>query len=127
MERPHDQDRALPEGRRWRVLAAKAASLWIVAIAIVVVDWVVLGRLQPDPQGRLPAWQPEPVLVGGVVGRRRRRRPRPAGHRRLHLLGIAAAVIVRNALGGSRSRLASSSPRSSAAGNFAAVAPWTLT
>ena len=46
------------EGRRWRVLAAKAASLWLAAMAIVAVDWIALALLSPILKAAYPLGHP---------------------------------------------------------------------
>jgi ABC-type transport system involved in multi-copper enzyme maturation permease subunit len=114
------------EGRRWRVLAAKAASLWIVATAITVVDWAALAAVAPILKAAYPL--DSPVLSSSAawsaVASDAARAPLVIAA--FTVLGIAAAVIVRNALGGFALAAAVLIASLSAAGNFAVVAPYTL-
>jgi ABC-type transport system involved in multi-copper enzyme maturation permease subunit len=115
------------DGRRWRVFAAKVASLWAAAIAILIVDWVALAALSPVLKAACPlpgqalSWSSAWSAVAADAARA------PVIIAVFALLGAAAAVLIRNTLGAFV--LAGGVVLTSllAAGNFAAVAPWTLT
>ena len=95
---------------------------------ILALDWVVLDRRQPDPQSRLSADRPRPVMGPRVVDRRRRRRPGPAGHRRLrHRRRDRRGDHPQRPRSLRAGRRRSCSASLTAAGNLPAVAPWTLT
>jgi ABC-type transport system involved in multi-copper enzyme maturation permease subunit len=53
----------LQEGHRWRVLAAKALSLWLAGVAIMVACWAVLATIAIalahayPPPGPTPGWR----------------------------------------------------------------------
>jgi ABC-type transport system involved in multi-copper enzyme maturation permease subunit len=114
------------DGRRWRLFAAKVASLWVVAVGLLIVDWAVLAAVSPVLKSAYPlpgpglswsaAWSAvatdaaRALVVMAVFA----------------VLGTAAAVIVRNALGAFA--VAGSFVLASllAAGNISALAPWTL-
>jgi ABC-type transport system involved in multi-copper enzyme maturation permease subunit len=114
------------EGRRWRVLGAKLVSLWVVAIAILILDWAALAAVSPILRAAYPlaapglSWSSAWTSVAADAARA------PLVIAVFALLGLTASVIVRNALGAFA--LASSVLIASlaAAGNFAALAPWTL-
>jgi ABC-type transport system involved in multi-copper enzyme maturation permease subunit len=59
------------EGRRWRVLAAKLVSLWFVAIATLILDWVALAAISPILKASFPLADPRPIMVFRVDVRRR--------------------------------------------------------
>lgn len=87
------------EGRRWRVLAAKLASLWLVAVGLLLVTWAALAllsfafrtyRVGGSAMSTEAAWKlAEPpvgrsllVLAAFVV------------------VGVLASLVTRNTLGG---------------------------
>ncbi len=115
------------EGRRWRVLAAKVASLWVAATAIVAADWVVLGAVSPILKAAYPlggaglSWSSAWSAVAADAART------PLIIAVFSCFGLAAAVIVRNALGAFALAGAVILTSLMVAGNFSAVAPWTLT
>jgi ABC-type transport system involved in multi-copper enzyme maturation permease subunit len=114
------------EGRRWRVLAAKLVSLWVVAMAIFVADWVALAAASPILKSAYPlggggmSWSAAWSAVAADAARA------PLVMAVFCLLGVAAAVVVRNALGAFVAGAGIVVASVAAAGNFAAVAPWTL-
>jgi hypothetical protein len=115
------------EGRRWRVLAAKMASLWLASLGIVIVDWVALALLSPVLKAAYPlagpssSWSSAWTAVAADAARL------PLVLAVFTVVGVAAGVVVRNALGAFL--LAGSFLLASllAAGNLSGVAPWTLT
>jgi ABC-type transport system involved in multi-copper enzyme maturation permease subunit len=114
------------DGTRWRVVAAKIASLWIAAMAILIVDWVVLAVASPVLKAEYPlpgaglSWSAAWTSVAADVGRA----PMIIGV--YAVLGVAASVIIRNSLGAFALAGAVLIGSLAAAGNFSAVAPWTL-
>jgi hypothetical protein len=86
------------EGRRWRVLAAKLASLWLAGVGILLVVWAVLalaswwfGRYQlaGAPLRAASAWRlagPQAARALLVIAA-------------FVVLGVLAAVVTRNTLG----------------------------
>jgi ABC-type transport system involved in multi-copper enzyme maturation permease subunit len=114
------------EGRRWRILAAKAASLWIAAMGIVAVDWIALALLSPILKAAYPlglgglSWSASWSAVAADAARA------PLVIAVFAALGVAAAVVVRNAIGAFAIASGILLASITAAGNLAAVAPWTL-
>jgi ABC-type transport system involved in multi-copper enzyme maturation permease subunit len=114
------------DGRRWRVLAAKAASVWIAAIAILVVDWVVLAAASPLLQAAYPlsspglSWSAAWSSVAADAARA------PFIVAIFAIVGVAAAVLVRNSLGAFALAGGFLVASLTVAGNFPALAPWTL-
>jgi ABC-2 family transporter protein len=114
------------EGRRWRVLAAKAASLWIAAVAIVAVDWIALALLSPILRAAYPlgydglSWSASWSAVAADAARA------PLVIAVFAALGVAAAVVVRNAIAAFAIASGILLASITSAGNLAAVAPWTL-
>ena len=126
MDLSDHQDPAVPGGQAGAGAGRQGRQRVDAGSAIWVVDWIVL-RGQPEhrkPPIRCPAqaclgprpgrpspptW-PGPPLILGVWT----------------VLGVGAAVIVRNALGAFAVCGAVLLASLMAAGNFAAVAPWTL-
>jgi ABC-type transport system involved in multi-copper enzyme maturation permease subunit len=114
------------EGRRWRILAAKLVSLWVVALAIMLLDWVTLAALSPILKAAYPLAAPGLSWSAGWTSVAADAARTPLILAAFAVLGVAAGVIIRNALGAFA--LAGSFVVASlaAAGNIAAVAPWTL-
>ncbi len=114
------------EGRRWRVLAAKLVSLWVVAMAILILDWVVLAAVSPILKASYPlaapglSWSSAWTSVAADAARA------PLIIAVFAFLGVAASVIVRNALGAFALAGSVLIASLAAASNFAAIAPWTL-
>ena len=114
------------EGRRWRVMAAKTASLWLVAMAVLVVDWVALALLSPVLKAAYPlglhglAWSAAWSAVAADAARA------PLVIAAFVALGVAAAVVVRNTIGAFAVAAGTLVVSVAGAGNLAAVAPWTL-
>jgi len=114
------------EGRRWRVLAAKTASLWLVACAILLVDWVVLAALSPVLKAAYPlggpglAWSAAWSAMAADLGRA------PLTVAVFTVVGVAAAVLVRNALGAFALAAGALVTSLVIAGNFSELAPWTI-
>ena len=114
------------EGRRWRVLAAKAASLWLAAMAIVAVDWIALALLSPILKAAYPlghpglSWSAALSAVAADAARA------PLVIAVFATLGVAAAVVVRNTIGAFAIASGILVASITGAGNLAAVAPWTL-
>jgi ABC-type transport system involved in multi-copper enzyme maturation permease subunit len=114
------------EGRRWRVLAAKAASLWLGAMAMVAVDWIALALLSPILKAAYPlahgglSWSAAFSAVAADAARA------PLVIAAFATLGVAAAVVVRNTIGAFAVASGVLVASITAAGNLAAVAPWTL-
>jgi len=115
------------EGRRWRVLAAKVVSLWVAAVAILVVDWVVLAAASPLLKAAYPlsgpslSWSSAWSTVAADAARA------PVILAVFVVLGVGAVVILRNALGAFALAAGFVAASLVVAGNFSAVAPWTLT
>ena len=115
------------EGRRWRVIAAKAASLWIVAIGVLVVDWVALALFSPILKAAYPlgtrglSWSAAWTAVAADAARA------PLVLAAFTVLGVTAAVLIRNTIGAFAAALGILVVSLAAAGNLAAVAPWTIT
>lgn len=114
------------EGRRWRIFAAKLVSTWVVAMTILILDWMALAAVSPILKASYPlaapglSWSAAWTSVAADAARA------PLVIAVFAFLGVSASLIVRNALGafaGAGSLLIASL---AAAGNFAAVAPWTL-
>jgi ABC-type transport system involved in multi-copper enzyme maturation permease subunit len=87
------------EGRRWRVLAAKAASLWLAGVALLLVLWAGLALLAVALRAAYPVGQAHL----GAAEAWRLAGPQ-AGRALLVLagfvaLGVLAAAITRNTLG----------------------------
>ena len=115
------------EGRGWRVIAAKAASLWIVAIGVLVVDWVALALFSPILKAAYPlgtrglSWSAAWTAVAADAARA------PLVLAAFTVLGVTAAVLIRNTIGAFAAALGILVVSLAAAGNLAAVAPWTIT
>ena len=114
-------------GTRWQVLAAKAASIWIAAIVILLGDWVVLAAASPILKAAYPL--PGPGLSWGqawsAVAADAARAPLIIAV--FAILGVAAGLIMRNTLAAFSVAGGITLASLAAAGNLAAVAPWTLT
>jgi ABC-type transport system involved in multi-copper enzyme maturation permease subunit len=114
------------DGTRWRVVVAKIASLWIAAVAILIVDWVVLAVASPVLRAAYPlpgaglSWSAAWTSVAADVARA------PMIIAVYAVLGVAASVIIRNSLGAFALAGGLLIGSLAAAGNFSAVAPWTL-
>lgn len=114
------------DGRRWRLYAAKVASLWVVAVGLLILDWALLAAVSPALKAAYPlpgpglSWSAAWSSVATDAARA------PVVMAVFAVLGTAAAVIVRNALGAFA--VAGSFVLASllAAGNISALAPWTL-
>ena len=112
----------LQEGRRWRVLAAKAASLWLAAMAMVVVDWIALALLSPILKAAYPlahgglSWSAAFSAVAADAARA------PLVIAAFATLGVAAAVVVTNTIGAFAVASGVLVASITAAGNLAAVA-----
>jgi len=113
-------------GTRWRILAAKAGSLWLAAVAMVILDWVVLAAVSPLLKAAYPlagpglSWSSAWSSVAADAARA------PLILAVFAILGVAASVIVRNSLGAFALAGGVLVASLAAAGNFPAVAPWTL-
>lgn len=87
------------EGRRWRVLAAKIASLWLGTVGLLLVTWlglIIVGRLAvawADLTAPGPGLSAEVRIAGPVVARAL------LVFLVFTVLGVASAVITRNTLG----------------------------
>jgi ABC-type transport system involved in multi-copper enzyme maturation permease subunit len=87
------------EGRRWRVLAAKIVSLWLMAVGLLVVAWIglaVVGQLalaSSNLPGPNPTTSASLRMTGPVVGRAL------LVFLVFTVLGVVAASITRNTLG----------------------------
>jgi hypothetical protein len=114
------------DGRRWPFLAAKAASLWIVALALVVVDWAALAALSPLLKSAFPlpgpglGWAAAWTSIAADLARA------PLVLAVFAVAGVAASVILRHALGAFALAGGVLVASLTAAGNIAALAPWTL-
>ena len=114
------------QGRRWRVLAAKTASLWLAAMVIVVVDWIALALFSPILKAAYPlgrpglSWSAAFSAVAADAARA------PLVIAVFATLGVAAAVVVRNTIGAFALAIGILVASITGAGNLAAVAPWTL-
>jgi ABC-type transport system involved in multi-copper enzyme maturation permease subunit len=114
------------EGRRGRVLSAKFASLWAVALALAALDWACLAALSPILKAAYPlggpglSWSSAWSAVAADAART------PLVLAVFCVLGLTAGVVVRNALGAFV--VAGGAVLSSlvVAGNFSAVAPRTI-
>ncbi len=86
------------EGRRWRVLAAKTASLWIAGLALVLVAWAALAALLLILRAAYPLHATTHVgsALAGSVGDIARAAVVLAA---FAVLGVLCAVITRNTLG----------------------------
>ena len=94
--------------------------------AILIVDWVVLAVRQPVLKAAYPLPGPAcrgPAAWSAVAADAARA---PVVIAVFAVLGVAAAVLVRNALGAFALAGGVVLASLAAAGNFAAVAPWTL-
>lgn len=87
------------EGRRWRVLAAKLASLWLVAVGLLLLVWAVLAPLSFVFRGyevggsamtTEAAWK----LGGPLLGRSL------LVLAAFVVVGVLASLVTRNTLGG---------------------------
>jgi ABC-type transport system involved in multi-copper enzyme maturation permease subunit len=113
-------------GTRWKVVAAKAASVWIVAMAITGLDWAALAAISPLLKAAYPlpgpglSWAGAWTAIAADIART------PLILAVFTLLGITAAVVVRNALGAFALAAGTLLASLAAAGNLAAIAPWTL-
>jgi ABC-type transport system involved in multi-copper enzyme maturation permease subunit len=112
-------------GTRWKVLAAKTASIWIAAIAVTAIDWATLAAVSPLLKSAYPL--PGPGLswsdAWSAVAAESARAPLVLAI--YALLGLAAAVLVRGALGAFALAAGLLVASLAAAGNVAAIAPWT--
>jgi ABC-type transport system involved in multi-copper enzyme maturation permease subunit len=114
------------DGTRWRILATKVASLWIAALAILALDWMVLAAASPILKANYPlsgpglSWSAAWSTVAADAARA------PLIIAVFALVGVAASVIVRNALGAFALAAGFVVASLSVAGNFSACAPWTL-
>jgi len=113
------------EGRRWRVLAAKLISLWGAALALTLLEWSVLAAASPalaalyPLPGRGLSWSAAWASMAADAARA------PLVMALFVLLGVTAAVLVRNALGGFALAAGALVASLALAGNVPAVAPWT--
>jgi len=114
------------DGRRWRVLTAKVVSLWITAAAILILDWVVLAAASPILKGAYPlpgpglSWSSAWSTVAADTARA------PLIIAIFAILGVAAAVIIRNSLGALALAAGFIVASLAVAGNFPAIASWTF-
>jgi ABC-type transport system involved in multi-copper enzyme maturation permease subunit len=114
------------DGRRWRILSAKVASLWLAALAILILDWMVLAALSPVLKATYPlsgtglSWSAAWSTVAADAARA------PVVIAVFAMVGVAAPVILRNALGAFALAAGVVVASLAAAGNFSALAPWTL-
>jgi ABC-type transport system involved in multi-copper enzyme maturation permease subunit len=114
------------DGTRWRTLAAKVTSLWVAAVAILVLDWMVLAVASPILKADYPlshpglSWSAAWSSVAADAARA------PLIIAAFAVLGVAASVIVRNALAAFALAAGIVVGSLAAAGNFPTVAPWTL-
>jgi ABC-type transport system involved in multi-copper enzyme maturation permease subunit len=114
------------EGRRTRVLGAKVASVWVAAVAILALDWVVLAAASVILKAQYPlagpglSWSSAWTAIAADAARA------PFVMAVFALLGVAAAVTMRNALGAFALAGGVTIASLTAAGNFPAVAPWTI-
>jgi len=114
-------------GGRWRILTAKVTSLWIAAVAILILDWLILAAASPLLKAAYPLSGPGLSWSGAwsTVAADAARAPLVIAV--FAILGVAASVIVRNALGAFALAAGVLIASLSAAANFSAIAPWTLT
>jgi ABC-type transport system involved in multi-copper enzyme maturation permease subunit len=115
------------QGRRWRVLAAKAASLWLAAMAILTLDWIVLALLSPFFKAAYPLGQPGPSWSAAWSAVAADAARAPLVMALFAALGVSVAVVVRNTIGAFAAASGILVASLAGAGNLAAVAPWTLT
>ena len=114
------------EGRRGRVLAAKATSLWIAGLVMLAVDWLALALLSPILQAAYPlgvpglSWSAAWSAVAADVARA------PLVIAVFALLGVAAGVVVPNTIGAFAVASGLLVASIAGAGNLAVVSPWTL-
>jgi ABC-type transport system involved in multi-copper enzyme maturation permease subunit len=87
------------EGRRWRVLAAKIVSLWLMAVGLLMVAWIglaLVGQLalsSSNLMGAGPTASAALRMTGPVVGRAL------LVFLVFTVLGVVSAAITRNTLG----------------------------
>jgi ABC-type transport system involved in multi-copper enzyme maturation permease subunit len=87
------------EGRRWRVLAGKVASLWLLGVALMVVLWIALAIVAWVLSAVYPIPGPGPSAADAFA------KSLPVFARALLVLlafaalGALAAVVTRNTLG----------------------------
>jgi ABC-type transport system involved in multi-copper enzyme maturation permease subunit len=114
------------EGRRWRVLAAKFLSIVLAALALLIVDWLVLAAASPILRSAYPL--PGPALSWAAAWRAvaadAARAPLVVAL--FSVVGVTAAVVVRSALGAVALATGVLLASLTAAGNLPAIAPWTL-
>jgi ABC-type transport system involved in multi-copper enzyme maturation permease subunit len=114
------------DGRRWRILATKVTSLWIGAMAILVLDWMFLAAASPILKADYPLSGPGLSLSAAWSAIAADAARAPLIVAVFACLGVAASVIVRNALGAFALVAGFVVASVTIAGNFSAVAPWTL-
>lgn len=113
-------------GTRWKVLAAKAASIWMAAVAILVADWAVLAAASAIFKAAYPlsvpglSWAQAWTAIAADAARA------PLVIAVFAILGTAAAVIMRNTLAAFALAGGLTVASLAAAGNLVSVAPWTL-
>ncbi len=86
------------EGRRWRILAAKFASLWIAGMALIAIAWLALAAILPVLNAAYPLHMPIHAgsALAGSLGDVARASLVVAA---FAALGLLAAAITRNTLG----------------------------
>lgn len=114
------------EGRRWRILAAKVVTLWSAGLALLAVDWAVLAALSPLWKATYPLSDPGLSWSGAWTAMAADVARAPLVIAVFAVLGVVAAVIVRNGLGAFVLGAAALVASLMAAG-FSAASPWTLT
>lgn len=113
-------------GVRWQVFAAKAASTWITAMVILIADWIVLAAASPILKAAYPlsgrglSWGQAWSAVAADAARA------PLIVAVFAIFGVAAGLVMRNTLAAFALAGGFVVTSLAAAGNLAAVAPWTL-
>ncbi|MGH9124387.1 MAG: hypothetical protein ACRDZ8_06630 [Acidimicrobiales bacterium] len=114
------------EGRRDRVLAAKLASVWIAGVAVLVADWAVLAAASFLWRAAYPLPGPGLSWAGGWSAVAADAARAPLVIAVFAVVGVASAVLLRNALAAVAMAGGFVLASLTAAGNVAAIAPWTL-
>ena len=86
------------EGRRWRILAAKLGSLWILGMSLIVAAWIALAAIVPILNAAYPLHvhvDPGSALAGSLGDIARASLVVAA----FAALGLLTAAITRNTLG----------------------------
>jgi ABC-type transport system involved in multi-copper enzyme maturation permease subunit len=86
------------EGRRWRILAGKAVSLWIAGMGVILIAWLALAALMPILSAAYPTHvhvSAGSALAGSLEDVARAALVVAA----FAAIGVLSAVVTRNTLG----------------------------